>query len=805
MMCDPETAGRQWSILAAILLSLFTVGQFLARPTESSYAAPIFQLTPTPTATPDPVAVFEDATSAAGVTFSGAQFGASWGDYDNDGWVDLFANNHFQNDPNLYHNNSNGTFTDLYSSSGMNNLRGLDPHGSRWGDYDNDGDLDLYVTTGQQRINPFYVNLGNSAFVERSVEAGVEDLVGRGRTANWIDYDLDGDLDLFKGNEVLVDGPDKLFRNDGDGTFSDVSDIAGLNDTTGTWGNVWADYDKDGDLDVVLTGGASVRLYRYDGDGMFTNMTTGVGIYPFIDRSWGADFGDYDNDGDLDLFIARGDYSTFDHVDVADSAITYILSSSNGEDGFDFRSSGSEVVFDTLDVDGSLMSARQVYIGAGGWHPAAIPFQLGAATNHHGAPAYIPGSDVGVFIWQDAPGETWHLRISNKLEIQGQVRTNGFFSHVVNVGLEPYHPSEKANRLYRNRGNGTFEEVGSFAGVSSTRHSRTGAWGDYNNDGLLDLYVVNAGNVEIGNEPNSLYRNNGDGTFSDVAEEAGVRAITPGFGDCGTWADYDHNGFLDLFVVTDGRAGYYGGPHKLYRNLGNDNHWLEINLIGTFSNRHGVGTRIDLLAGGMTQTRQMNNGSHYLCQNSPVPHFGLGSATHVEAITVTWPSGVRQAFRDVVGDQILTITESESLTITQSVFQVPVQAGCYLTYTLTISNQPTAADPAAGVVVTDMLPEYATLVDAGFVSPAGGVVCTDQVEATGAVTWTLSSPVAVAGQAQLYLTVFTSAPNMVISNTCRMTSDALLGPVWSTLVTTVHSVEPEMRSVYLPIILRDRP
>lgn len=808
-MYRAKITNRGWNILAAgALLGFIVIGVLLLSPATESYASPNLQTTPTPTAIPDPVSVFEDATDMAGVALTGAQFGASWGDYDSDGWADLFANNHFQDDPNVYHNNADGTFTDVYTSSNIfvksDNI--CDPHGSSWGDYDNDGDLDFYINTGRFKINPFYVNQGDGTFVEQSVGAGIEDLPGRGRTANWIDYDHDGNLDLFKGNEILAEGPDKLYQNNRDGTFSDVSDVSGLNDTSSTWGNVWGDYDDDGDMDVVLTGGGGIKLYRNNGDGTFTEVTSEVGLVRWEAKSWGADFGDYDNDGDLDLYVARANYSTFDHTAISDSTITYFICTTSDVDGFDFQSSTSEVTFDTLGAGGRPPYLSQVYIGATKWNPAATPFTLGADTEHYGEPSYTPGSSIGVFIWQDAPGGTWYFRVSNMRETQGQLRTDGIFTNFANAGLEPYNPSEKPNRLYKNRGDGTFEEVGAAAGVNSAKHSRTGTWGDYNCDGLLDLYVVNSGDVEIGNEANHLYRNNGNGTFTDVAEEAGVQAITPGLGDCAAWADYDHNGFLDLFVVTNGDAGYLSGPHKLYRNLGNGNHWLEIDLVGTVSNRQGIGTRIELSTGGITQIRQMNNGSHYVCQNSPVPHFGLGSATYAEAITVTWPSGLKQVLRQVPADQILTITESEPLTINKSVDVVPVQAGDYLTYTLTIANKPTTAGPATDVVVTDMLPDYTTFVDAGFISPASGAVYTEHVDTGSAITWAISTPIAVDSQASLYLTVqihVTLANGTVITNTYGMTSDALLGPVWRTLTTTIGSAPSAPGSnVYFPLILK---
>ncbi|MDY6866962.1 MAG: FG-GAP-like repeat-containing protein [Chloroflexota bacterium] len=683
----------------------------------NSYAAPPFQETPTPTKkNPEPVAEFEDVTDGAGVAFEGAQFGISWGDYDNDGWIDLFANNHFQDPPNLYRNNGDGTFTDLYpESGGLFTYIHADPHGSSWGDYDNDGDIDLYITTGKSAgINPLFENQGNLKFVERATEAGVEDLDGRGRTANWIDYDNDGDLDLFKGNATGADGPDKFYRNEGGGIFSDVSDEATLNSTSNTMGNVWGDYDNDGDMDVLLTESSHVRLYRNNGDGTFTNVSDqGVGITHADGRSWAADFGDYDNDGDLDIYVARGNYMYFDNIDSSDTSVTYTFvdgGALDDEDGFDFQSTSNDVIFDMLKGPGGLIPVTQVYIGEDKVNPTSIPFTAAEISNPYNQPTYTPGDDVGIFIWFD--GTSWHLRVSNMGEVQGQVRTGGTFSDVGEVKLDSpstYNAAPKYNRLYQNQGDGTFQQVASAAGVDSGQNSTTGTWLDYNNDGLLDLYVVNRGNTVDGYEANHLYRNNGDGTFTDMAAEAKVEALTSEFDDCAAWADYDNDGFLDLFIASQERAGYLSGPHKLYRNLGNTNHWLQIKLVGTVSNRQGIGARVDVAAGGLTQTRQMNNGSHYLCQNSSILHFGLGTITFADTITVTWPSGLTQVVDNQPVDQILTIVEGETIDPTPEadlgITSIPfgkevIRAGDSLTYTIEITNAgPTT--PVTGTVINN--------------------------------------------------------------------------------------------------------
>lgn len=616
--------------------------------------------------------MFEDITEPAGVAFTGAQFGAAWGDYDGDSWPDLFVSNHFQNDPNIYHNNGNGTLTDVIAVLGaIPPESSRDIHGSGWGDFDNDGDLDVYLTSNGNSLSLFYVNQG-STFLESAGPAGIGDLAGRGRAASWIDYDKDGLIDLFVSNAKGEQSPDKLFRNTGAGAFVDVSSASGLTDIVDTIGNVWGDYDGDGDLDLVRTGGP-LRLHRNNGDSTFTDVTAAAGLGNGTANTWGADFGDYDNDGDLDLYVSRGGDAYFDSLISTSSIITFSFGAQNEMDGFDFQSA-SEVIFDLRAGSGKPMPVNNIYIGADSWHPANVPFTLGAGTAHTGMPTFDPGVSIGVYVWQDAPSGTWHVRVSNIEDMQGQLATAGEFSNVASIDPLPSTTPDRLNKLFRNQGNGTFTEVSASAGVNSPANGHGATWGDYDNDGLLDLYVVNSGDATIGDQSNQLYHNNGDGTFTDRAAAAGVQSLTSGLDDCAVWADFDHNGFLDLFVMAGHVSGLYGGPHKLYRNLGNANHWLDIHLVGVESNRQGTGAKVVVSAGTITQTRYVNNGHHYRCQNSPVLHYGLGSHGTVDTIDIVWPSGQRQILQQVAADRLVTIVEGEAYEPTPSPSPAPTSS-----------------------------------------------------------------------------------------------------------------------------------
>ncbi len=621
-------------------------------------------------------------------------------DVNGDGYPDLYISRHQALLPLLATNNGDGTFTvdQLFTFTN-------DRHGVAWGDFDNDGDEDVYISVGApDRVNvlkkELWRNDGNGVFVNIADAAGVAAVGLRGRTAAWLDYDNDGDLDLL----LVVDGTQEnhsivLFRNNGDYTFTDVSAETGMTNAIiySNGGVGLADYDGDGDLDILLTSSFTSEkkpndlftefslLLKHSSDGTFKDVAKQAGIGE-LTLGRGIAWGDYDNDGDLDLYVSRGvrDETVFqDGVFIRSPNQIEWLSSvkfDEFEDGLDFvPNGGTSVTFDFWkNQDNPLPSLDKVFIGASGAHPTSIPFTLlktGGSINPTGKPSFTPGTDEGVYIWQDNAG-TWHLRVLQITPFRGTgavgkdtsgfITTDGQFTNVTPVGMEK-SKFDMCNKLFRNNGNGTFTDVSDKAGVGDCHDGTSTSWMDFDNDGYLDLVVINAGydvtNDTITNKPIILYKNNGNGTFTDVTDRAGFVPELFYVRTTAVLFDYNNDGFMDMFVCDDdGPPPYHGKPLVLYKNNGNGNHWLTLKLVGTESNRDAIGAKVTLQTGKKIQFREQNGGFNLIGQNDTRLHFGLGASTKVDRITVEWPSGQVQDFNNIGVDKILVITEGQGIT-----------------------------------------------------------------------------------------------------------------------------------------------
>jgi len=543
-----------------------------------------------------------------------------------------------------------------------------DFHGCAWGDYDEDGDLDLYQTVGavggtRLKSNFLYRNDG-SILTDVAKASGVSDPPGRGRSAAWLDYDNDGLLDLFVGNAARADGPDALFRNLGNNAFSNTAVQAGVATTTSTESITLTDFDRDGNVDVFIAGGG-LYLYHNRGDGTFADMTEPSGLAAaHIRNSTDAAWGDFDGDGDADLFVVSSD-SLGDDV-VADSELiafeTRIVTDSSGDrrDGLHFATAGATAMFD-LFVHTLPAVPDRVFIGRDGAHPEAVPFTLGApgGPNLFGPPKDVPKLlDHAILVWRES-GDLWSIEMRGHTlgsglakRFRGTITSDGPFTLV-----DPYDfefPKRTArNYLFENRGDGTFRDVTAAAGLAHAGTGRSVLSADFDNDGDLDLYVVRSGIAQ--DAPDSFYDNGGDGTFVEIGAAVGLGVSHRGNGESAAYGDFDDDGFLD--IITTHGFDLNRGPYALWHNEGNGNNWVRFRLVGTASNSSGIGARVTVGTASGEQVREQNGGFHRYSQNSMFVHFGLGTETAVEWARIEWPSGLLQMIAVPVVNRTIEVIE----------------------------------------------------------------------------------------------------------------------------------------------------
>jgi hypothetical protein len=491
---------------------------------------------------------------------------------------------------------------------------------------------------------------------------------GTGSGCAWFDYNNDGWMDLYVVSGRQVDGltdhsaPDgldatnHLYRNNGDGTFTDVTTQAGVPGNGFGVGVTAGDFDNDGNEDLYVTNYNSAILYHNSGNGTFTDVTARAGVTN-PNFGTGTAFLDYDRDGRLDLFVGnylkydpsnRQFYSAHQYPGPLEYAPeTNRLFHNNGDGTFTDVSAPSGI---------SAQPGRAMGVTVGdydgdGWPDIYVANDTMASFLYHNnrnGTFTDAAVDMGAAYGQNGEASTAMGPVFGDYENKGR---QGLF-----VSDAHFH------RLLRNSGKPgePFEDVTNESGVGSVSGQFVG-WGDglfdFDNDGWKDLFIVNGGLVWLIPQQSSLLRNKGDGTFADVSLQAGSFFQVPIVSRGACFADYDNDGYVDAFVVT------LGGTGILLHNTppaGNRNHWLTIKLVGTRSNRDGFGASLEATAGDLHQWVQSTSASGYLSQNDPRPHFGLGQHAVVDTLTIHWPSGTIQTLHDIKADQVLRITEPSS-------------------------------------------------------------------------------------------------------------------------------------------------
>jgi hypothetical protein len=451
-----------------------------------------------------------------------------------------------------------------------------------------------------------------------------------------IDYDNDGDLDIYVTNFGFDDDGENnlLYRNVGDGSFERVTDLTIVNDHASTEAASWADFDNDGDLDVILANYFSFDnvLYISDGYGTFElDLTNPVddGIAYSSEASWV----DYDIDGYLDVFIAnptRSPWGTYNpYVD------------------FLYRNIGGTL---TRILVGEIATDQQHSYGAGwcDFDNDGDPDVLITANNEYLDLYQNEGNGVFAHLTEGVVAQTYSSSLG------------GSWADYDNDGdMDVFVPDWKAESyLFANNGDGTFTEIiGHGLGQASGGKCISGLWADYDNDGDQDMFAFIA-TSSIGPEAN-LFENMGDGSFTRILTGAiATDATTP---NAAVWGDYDRDGFLDLYVAEYDPNWATTVTNSLYHNDGNSNHWLTIKPIGTLSNRSAIGTKVrlkaEILGSPVWQMRELTGLAGRHSQGPLEVHFGLGDALVADSVQLEWPSGRVQVLRSVAADQFLTVVE----------------------------------------------------------------------------------------------------------------------------------------------------
>jgi hypothetical protein len=484
----------------------------------------------------------------------------------------------------------------------------------------------------------------------------------------FLDYDNDGYLDIYFVNGASLPGSppvvarNALYRNNGDGTFTDVTEIAGVGDEGYGIGCCVGDYNNDGFIDLYVTNFERNTLYRNNGDGTFSDVTQAAGVGC---EAWSSScaFLDYDGDGALDLYVVN--YLHFrlkDHKACGGRLrIDCGPSEYPGESDVLYRNNG----------DGTFTDVTQM---AGVFNPEGkgLGIACGDYDNDGDTDIYIANDDTRNFLYRNNGNGTFSdvtfatgVGFSEDGEPEGGMGTCfGDYDNDGHLDLIVTNYQDQVNTLYHNDGDGMFSNVSHTSRTGPISYSAVG-WGtgfiDYDNDGLSDLFVAN-GHLLVDvekfdqtttyNQPNFLFKNQGDGTFVEIGSQVGINSASVTSSRGAAFGDYDNDGDIDILISNTDET-----PSLLRNDGGNRNNWIGIRAIGTQSNRSAIGTRVKITVGNHTQMKEVTGGSSYASANDLRLLFGIGGARVVDEIEIRWPTGRIQTKRQVKANQYMMIVE----------------------------------------------------------------------------------------------------------------------------------------------------
>ncbi len=493
------------------------------------------------------------------------------------------------------------------------------------------------------------------------------------------DYNNDGLLDIFFTNGAEIPSLEKsnssfhnkLFRNNGDGTFTDVTEKAGLAGVGYSMGVAAGDYDNDGFVDLYVTGFNCNQLFHNNGDGTFTDRTDKAGVSGVVKRSkpWSVAAGwiDYDNDGLLDLFVVNYlDYSLSSaHSCKTGNIVDYCSPDEyRGTPNILYRNNG-----DGTFTDVSQQSRISQYLGKG----------MGVAFADYDGDGFtdifVSNDSIPNFLLHNNGDGTFKdvaLRAGVAYNENGKaVAGMGTdFRDIDNDGMPDIFLTAMYGDsfpLYRNPGKGQFDDVTETTGLAAMT-SRFTAWGtgifDFDNDGNKDIFAAGSAildnSMEVNHKPyplpDFLYRNLGNMRFKDVSGEAGASFSVPAAHRGAAFGDLNNDGKIDIVVTV-----LNGEPQLLMNRSPNHNHWIILKLVGLADNRDGLGTRVKITTANGVQYNEATTAVGYNSSSDKRVYFGLQNAAVVDEIELLWPTGVKQVLHHVMADQILTIVQSGSL------------------------------------------------------------------------------------------------------------------------------------------------
>jgi hypothetical protein len=531
-----------------------------------------------------------------------------------------------------------------------------------------------------RHFDAHFVDVSSAAGLHKpTIYGGVESkkyiLESTGCGCAFVDYDNDGWMDLFLLSGTRLEAApagatNRLYKNNRDGTFSDVTEEAGLGAVGWASGVCVGDYNNDGFEDLFCTGFGQNILYRNNGDGSFTDVTKAAGLLNAQPR-WGAgcSFLDYNRDGHLDLFVSNYVRFSFEHAPVPGENTNCHWKGIPVECGPRGMPSGWHSLYRN-NGDGTFTDVSQ---------------QAGIAKATQGYGMTVVAADLDEDGWPDiyvACDSTPSLLFMNNHD--GTFREEGVLRGValsedgaeqagMGVGIGDYdldghldlfktHFADDANGLYHNDGNGNFDDVTRTSGLGV--ETRYVCWGagivDLDNDGNPDLFMVTGmvyPEVErklpqyANKTPRAVFRNLGNGTFEELMETAGPAVAEAHCSRGCAFGDFDNDGDVDVLIVN------LNEPPSLLRNdLRGKPNWIKVKLEGVKSNRSAIGSRVLARYGGKTQAQAVLSQSSFYSCNDPRLHFGLGSITTVD-LDVYWPNGLHESFKQIAANQLITLRE----------------------------------------------------------------------------------------------------------------------------------------------------